>query len=172
MTKEDLFRSMSAIDEDILLRSEGVIKERAAVEAVSESGETVNGRSRIRKMTTWGGWVAMAAVLCAGILLGFILKTVLIGRSNHEKKPSVTPTATPELTGTPTPTPTEEPTPTPEKKPTQKPDPKSGSCGANGAEVQWQMDENGVLTISGKGAMKDYESELLGDVLPGTAGRL
>ena len=39
----------------------------------------------------------------------------------------------------------------------------SGNCGAEGAtitepgnNVKWKLDENGVLTIYGKGRMKDY----------------
>lgn len=32
----------------------------------------------------------------------------------------------------------------------------SGNCGANGNNVKWTL-KNGVLTISGKGEMADYE---------------
>ena len=34
----------------------------------------------------------------------------------------------------------------------------SGSCGANGDNVTWTLDENGLLTISGTGAMQNYTS--------------
>lgn len=34
----------------------------------------------------------------------------------------------------------------------------SGSCGAEGDNVKWNFDSDGVLTISGTGAMKDYTS--------------
>ncbi|MBR3551829.1 MAG: leucine-rich repeat domain-containing protein [Clostridia bacterium] len=39
----------------------------------------------------------------------------------------------------------------------------SGNCGADGDNVKWSLDSDGVLTISGKGAMADYESE---DIIP------
>jgi len=35
----------------------------------------------------------------------------------------------------------------------------SGDCGADGSNVTWQLDDAGVLTISGTGAMKDYETD-------------
>lgn len=34
----------------------------------------------------------------------------------------------------------------------------SGDCGAEGDNLKWTLDKNGVLTISGEGAMKDYVS--------------
>ena len=34
----------------------------------------------------------------------------------------------------------------------------SGSCGANGDNLTWTLDDTGLLTISGTGAMKDYSS--------------
>lgn len=33
----------------------------------------------------------------------------------------------------------------------------SGKCGANGSNLTWTLDSEGTLTISGKGAMKDYD---------------
>ncbi len=33
----------------------------------------------------------------------------------------------------------------------------SGNCGANGSNLTWTLDSEGTLTISGKGAMKDYD---------------
>ena len=35
----------------------------------------------------------------------------------------------------------------------------SGNCGANGSNVTWKLTSDGTLTISGKGAMADYEWE-------------
>lgn len=32
----------------------------------------------------------------------------------------------------------------------------SGTCGLNGAKVQWALDDSGTLTVSGSGAMDDY----------------
>ena len=34
----------------------------------------------------------------------------------------------------------------------------SGNCGANGSNLTWTLDSEGTLTISGKGAMKDYDT--------------
>ena len=34
----------------------------------------------------------------------------------------------------------------------------SGNCGAEGSNVTWTLDANGKLTISGTGAMMDYDS--------------
>lgn len=34
----------------------------------------------------------------------------------------------------------------------------SGSCGADGDNVTWSLESNGVLTISGSGDMKDFGS--------------
>lgn len=36
----------------------------------------------------------------------------------------------------------------------------SGKCGAEGNNLTWTLDENGVLTISGNGEMADYESDM------------
>ena len=35
----------------------------------------------------------------------------------------------------------------------------SGNCGKDGSNVTWTLDSNGLLTISGTGAMADYESK-------------
>ena len=35
---------------------------------------------------------------------------------------------------------------------------KSGYCGAQGSNITWKLDSNGLLTVTGSGAMKDYES--------------
>lgn len=32
----------------------------------------------------------------------------------------------------------------------------SGNCGANGDNVTWELSDDGTLTISGSGKMKDY----------------
>ncbi|MBQ5969746.1 MAG: leucine-rich repeat domain-containing protein [Clostridia bacterium] len=40
----------------------------------------------------------------------------------------------------------------------------SGNCGAQGDNVKWVLDSDGVLTISGKGAMKNYDD--YGDETP------
>ena len=34
----------------------------------------------------------------------------------------------------------------------------SGNCGVNGDNLTWTLDSNGTLTISGQGAMKDYNN--------------
>ena len=34
----------------------------------------------------------------------------------------------------------------------------SGNCGAQGSNITWKLDSNGLLTVTGSGAMKDYES--------------
>ena len=34
----------------------------------------------------------------------------------------------------------------------------SGTCGADGDNVIWSLDSDGVLTISGTGKMADYEA--------------
>lgn len=34
----------------------------------------------------------------------------------------------------------------------------NGTCGVNGPEVVWTIDDNGILTISGAGEMRDYSS--------------
>ncbi|MBQ6105513.1 MAG: hypothetical protein IJL03_06155 [Lachnospiraceae bacterium] len=130
MTKEDLFRSMSAIDEDILLRSENAGKNHVEREV---SGKKAKGSGKKnRDLFLFGRWVAVAAVLCVGILIGIIGKNIWIEKNRHQKEPTVTPTVTPEPTGkmqptpsaTPTPdiTPTGEITPTPTLIPTPTPD--------------------------------------------------
>ena len=134
MTREDLYRSMGAIDEDILLRSENAGKNHSRREVSLEAGKT-GERGRKTGGSFWfGKWVAVAAVLCVGILIGVIGKTVWTQKNRQQQNtgitpsakptgeatPIPTPSATPELTGTPTPTP--EPTPTP----TETPEPESG----------------------------------------------
>ena len=36
----------------------------------------------------------------------------------------------------------------------------SGTCGANGDNLTWTLDSDGTLTISGSGAMADYDGGL------------
>ena len=36
----------------------------------------------------------------------------------------------------------------------------SGTCGANGSNLTWTLDDAGTLAISGTGAMKDWSSSL------------
>lgn len=127
MTKEDLFRSMSAIDEDILLRSENAGKNHVERE-VSVKKAKGSGKKN-RDLFLFGRWVAVAAVLCVGILIGIIGKNIWIEKNRHQKEPTVTPTVTPDVTPTPKPsatptpdvTPTGEPTPTPSLTPTPTP---------------------------------------------------
>lgn len=130
MTKEDLFRSMGAIDEDILLRSENAGKNYAKKEVTPEPKKTAE-RRKSGDISMFGRWVAVAAVLCVGILIGVIGKTVWVEKNRRQKEPTVTPTVTPDVTptpkltpsATPTPdvTPTGEPTPTPSLTPTPTP---------------------------------------------------
>ena len=130
MTKEDLFRSMGAIDEDILLRSENAGKNYVKKEVTPEPKKTAE-RRKSGDISLFGRWVAVAAVLCVGILIGVIGKTVWVEKNRRQKERTVTPTVTPDVTptskltpsATPTPdvTPTGEPTPTPSSTPTPTP---------------------------------------------------
>ena len=43
--------------------------------------------------------------------------------------------------------------------PVQAAAPKSGKCGAKGSNVTWSLSKTGVLTISGRGKMKDFITE-------------
>lgn len=57
--------------------------------------------------------------------------------------------------------PEDKPAPTPEPTPTPTPTPSadiidSGDCGAQGDNVKWKLDGNGVLTIYGKGEMENF----------------
>lgn len=72
----------------------------------------------------------------------------LAGANIHYAKTD--PTATP--TQTPMPTPIATPVPSPTATPAAPPVPTSGTCGEN---LTWKI-EDGVLTISGTGAMTDY----------------
>lgn len=72
----------------------------------------------------------------------------LTGANIHYAKTD--PTATP--TQTPMPTPIATPVPSPTATPAAPPVPTSGTCGEN---LTWKI-EDGVLTISGTGAMTDY----------------
>ena len=72
----------------------------------------------------------------------------LTGATIHYAKTD--PTATP--TQTPMPTPIATPVPSPTATPAAPPVPTSGTCGEN---LTWKI-EDGVLTISGTGAMMDY----------------
>ena len=42
----------------------------------------------------------------------------------------------------------------------------SGTCGANGSNLTWTLDDEGTLTISGTGAMKNYDHTYLGENAP------
>ena len=75
------------------------------------------------------------------------------------------PTATP--TQTPMPTPIATPFPSPTATPAEPPVPTSGTCGEN---LTWKL-EDGVLTISGTGAMTDYSSSQ-GPQLPWAAAKI
>ena len=75
------------------------------------------------------------------------------------------PTATP--TQTPMPTPIATPVPSPTATPAAPPVPTSGTCGEN---LTWRF-EDGVLTISGTGAMTDYSSSQ-GPQLPWAAAKI
>ena len=161
---------MSAIDEDILQRSENAGKNRSEtktfVRRIGGKAKKSGNVSRERSWFAWGRWVAMTAVLCVGIIIGFAFKTIWNSRTDNltkekeEPKPTMAamPTAEPAVTGTPT--------PTPEADVTTDEGNYSGSCGANGDEVRWELDSNGVLTISGNGAMKDYGLEIDKNISP------
>ena len=43
--------------------------------------------------------------------------------------------------------------------------PTSGTCGAEGNNLTWTLDDSGTLTISGSGAMADYDIEVYGDTI-------
>ena len=42
----------------------------------------------------------------------------------------------------------------------------SGECGAEGDNLKWTLDKDGVLTISGTGAMEDFEASTTGELRP------
>ena len=85
----------------------------------------------------------------------------LTGANIHYAKTD--PTATPTQTPMPTPIVTPNPTATPATPPV----PTSGTCGEN---LTWKL-EDGVLTISGTGAMTDY-SPIQGPQLPWAAAKI
>ena len=85
----------------------------------------------------------------------------LTGATIHYAKTD--PTATPTQTPMPTPIVTPNPTATPAAPPV----PTSGTCGEN---LTWKL-EDGVLTISGTGAMTDY-SPIQGPQLPWAAAKI
>ena len=87
----------------------------------------------------------------------------LTGANIHYAKTD--PTATP--TQTPMPTPIATPVPSPTATPAEPPVPASGTCGEN---LTWKI-EDGVLTISGTGAMTDY-SPIQGPQLPWAAAKI
>ena len=87
----------------------------------------------------------------------------LTGATIHYAKTD--PTATP--TQTPMPTPIATPVPSPTATPAAPPVPTSGTCGEN---LTWRF-EDGVLTISGTGAMTDYSSSQ-GPQLPWAAAKI
>lgn len=87
----------------------------------------------------------------------------LTGATIHYAKTD--PTATP--TQTPMPTPIATPFPCPTATPAEPPVPTSGTCGEN---LTWRF-EDGVLTISGTGAMTDYSSSQ-GPQLPWAAAKI
>ena len=87
----------------------------------------------------------------------------LTGATIHYAKTD--PTATPPQT--PMPTPIATPVPSPTATPAAPPVPTSGTCGEN---LTWRF-EDGVLTISGTGAMTDYSSSQ-GPQLPWAAAKI
>ena len=87
----------------------------------------------------------------------------LTGATIHYAKTD--PTAAP--TQTPMPTPIATPFPGPTATPAEPPVPTSGTCGEN---LTWKL-EDGVLTISGTGAMTDY-SPIQGPQLPWAAAKI
>ena len=87
----------------------------------------------------------------------------LTGATIHYAKTD--PTATP--TQTPMPTPIATPVPSPTATPAEPSVPTSGTCGEN---LTWRF-EDGVLTISGTGAMTDYSSSQ-GPQLPWAAAKI
>ena len=87
----------------------------------------------------------------------------LTGATIHYAKTD--PTATP--TQTPMPTPIATPVPSPTATPAALPVPTSGTCGEN---LTWRF-EDGVLTISGTGAMTDY-SPMQGPQVPWAAAQI
>lgn len=125
MTKEDLFRSMSAIDEDILQRSENAGGKRVKKEvSVPLTERTKRERRKAVDISFYGRWIALAAVLCVGIIIGFAGRTMWVQRGFRQAKPTEVPTPTPDVTRIPTPsaTPTPDVTPTGEPSVTPTPD--------------------------------------------------
>jgi len=91
------------------------------------------------------------------ILCFILIVLILAGTAacNREKNITVEETATP-IAETPAPTPSRSPRPTPTPTPIPTPPPLSGTCGP----LNWVVDpETRTLTISGKGAMPDFEWE-------------
>ena len=68
------------------------------------------------------------------------------------------PTFAPVLVPTPTPRPTAAPTARPTAAPTARPTSAPGDSGACGDDVYWSLSADGVLTVSGSGAMYDGAS--------------
>ena len=92
-----------------------------------------------------------------------------IGRNNYQLTGATIHYAKTDPTATPTQTPMPTPivTPNPTATPAEPPVPTSGTCGEN---LTWKI-EDGVLTISGTGAMTDY-SPIQGPQLPWAAAKI
>ena len=117
----------------------------------------------------------IALMLAFVLVLNMGAVAFATGEGTPVPNPETEPTPTPAAEATPTPTPAAEATPTttPEVEATPMlhyggnitwkaitETVASGTCGAEGDNLTWTLDSDGVLTISGTGAMKDYPNEI------------